>query len=63
MMQPDRFGTMARMLIGYARVSTDGQDESPRSPSSNATWPVSALLLDWQQHERAAEFPAGQQAQ
>ena len=27
-MQSDRFGTMARMVIGYARVSTDGQDES-----------------------------------
>lgn len=27
-MQFDRFGTVARMLIGYARVSTDGQDES-----------------------------------
>ena len=24
----DRFGTMERMVIGYARVSTDGQDES-----------------------------------
>ena len=27
-MQSDRFGTMARMVIGYARVATDGQDES-----------------------------------
>ena len=27
-MQPDRFCTMAHMVIGYARVSTDGQDES-----------------------------------
>ena len=26
-MQPDRFGTMERMIIGSARVSTDGQDE------------------------------------
>ena len=27
-MQSDRFGTMARMVIGYACVSADGQDES-----------------------------------